>query len=77
MENKSKIEPIKLTSKSRFKFLCHKGIECFTKCCSGIDIVLTPFGIIRMKNRLNLSCDEFLLRYTTVEILGKTMLPVV
>ncbi|MBU1487079.1 YkgJ family cysteine cluster protein [bacterium] len=77
MENKSKIEPIKLTSKSRFGFLCHKGIECFTKCCGGIDIVLTPLGIIRMKNRLNLSCDEFLLRYTTVEILGKTMLPVV
>ena len=39
--------------------------------------MLTPYDIIRLKNRLELSSEEFLTLYTTPQILGKTDLPVV
>ncbi len=74
MEN---IDPVRLTLESRFRFSCHKGVSCFTRCCRGINIVLTPYDIIRLKNRLQLSSEEFLAIYTKPEILEKTDLPLV
>ena len=46
------------------KFSCYKGIECFNACCSNIDITLTPYDILRLKNRLGISSTEFLKKYT-------------
>jgi Fe-S-cluster containining protein len=50
--------------KSRFHFLCHKDIACFTKCCAELDLVLTPYDIVRIKNRLHIPSHAFLDRYT-------------
>ncbi len=69
------VEPIHLTLDARFKFNCHKGIGCFTKCCSNIDIMLTPYDIIRLKKRLGISSSEFLERHIFVEIDEKTSHP--
>ncbi|MCK4486785.1 MAG: YkgJ family cysteine cluster protein [Desulfobacterales bacterium] len=71
------IEPRKYTAESRFKFACHKGKECYTHCCSDLNIMLTPYDVIRMKNRLGLTCDQFLAIYTKPEMLVRTKLPVV
>ena len=71
------IEPRKYTLDSRFRFSCHKGMECYTHCCSDLNIILTPLDIIRMKNRLQLTCDQFLAIYTKPEMLARTKLPVV
>jgi hypothetical protein len=71
------IEPRKYTPDSRFKFSCHKGMECYTHCCSDLNIILTPLDIVRMKNRLQLTCDQFLAIYTKPEMLARTKLPVV
>jgi Fe-S-cluster containining protein len=71
------IEPRKYTAESRFKFACHKGMACYTHCCSDLNIILTPYDIIRMKKRLSLTCDEFLAVYTKPEMLARTKLPVV
>jgi Fe-S-cluster containining protein len=76
-ESMAGIEPVRLSPESRFKFRCHKGVTCFTQCCRGINIILTPYDIIRLKNRLNLSSEEFLAIYTKPEILEKTDLPMV
>ncbi len=46
------------------KFRCYKGIECFNACCRNIDITLTPYDIIRLKQRLGLTSSEFLAGYT-------------
>lgn len=54
----------KLTLDSQFNFSCHSGLGCYTKCCADINILLTPYDILRMKNRLNLDSEEFLERYT-------------
>ncbi len=54
-----------LTAKDRFRFACHKGLSCFTACCANLQLVLTPYDIIRLKNRLGLTSEEFLEKYTT------------
>jgi len=71
------IETNRLGLKSNFKFECHKGVKCFTKCCRGINIILTPYDIIRLKNRLGLSSEEFMAIYTVPQLFEKTDLPVV
>ena len=47
-----------------FSFRCHKDMECFTRCCAALTLPLTPYDILRLKNSLGLTSDEFLLRYT-------------
>ena len=71
------VEPVRLGPQSQFKFKCHPGIECFTQCCRDINIILTPYDIIRLKNKLDLPSDEFLAIYTEAQLLEKTGLPVI
>jgi uncharacterized protein len=71
----SVVVPQFLTSKSRFRFKCYPGIACFTKCCSGIKIYLTPYDIFRLKNRLGLSYRDFLMQYTEPALIEKSQLP--
>jgi Fe-S-cluster containining protein len=52
-------------SDRKFRFACHKNLPCFTKCCANLNLVLTPYDVLRFKNRLNLSSEEFLENYTT------------
>lgn len=71
------VVPVRLSPGSRFKFRCHKGVSCFTACCSNINIVLPPYDLMRLRKRLGMSADEFIKEYCDINILGKTMLPVV
>ena len=73
----ARISPVKYSLNSKFQFKCHSGVKCFTKCCRGINIILTPYDIIVLKRRLQLSSDEFLTLYTQPQVLEKTDLPVV
>ncbi|MBC2722988.1 YkgJ family cysteine cluster protein [Desulfosporosinus sp.] len=53
-----------LNEDSEFKFHCHDGLDCFKECCRDINIFLTPYDVLRMKNSLGISSGEFLERYT-------------
>ncbi|MDX1762790.1 MAG: YkgJ family cysteine cluster protein [bacterium] len=77
MHPESNLDPLQLKSDSRFNFRCHKDAPCFNKCCSNIRIVLTPYDILRMKKKLNLTSTEFLMKYGRKETLDKTSLPLV
>jgi len=46
-----------------FKFRCYKGIDCFTRCCADLNLILTPYDILRIKNRLGVSSADFLDQY--------------
>ena len=61
---KNPIKPVQLSLDSEFQFNCHKGISCFNQCCRNIDIQLTPYDIVRLKNHLKLSSKEFVARYS-------------
>jgi Fe-S-cluster containining protein len=71
------INPVRVGLQSRFKFKCHSAVSCFTKCCRGISITLTPYDIIRLKNCLGLTSEEFLAIYTEPQLMEKTDLPIV
>jgi len=74
---KSVVVPELLNAKSKFRFRCYPGIACFTKCCSGIKIYLTPYDIFRLKNRLGLDYKDFLVQYTEPAVIEKSQLPIV
>lgn len=76
-DSPARIEPVRLGLDSRFQFRCHKGVSCFTRCCRGINIILTPYDIIRLKKKLDLNSGQFLALYTTPQLLEKTDLPLV
>jgi len=61
-ENANVFKPF--SDEDPFQFDCHPGISCFTECCAKLRLLLTPYDILRMKNRLNISSDLFLDRYT-------------
>lgn len=74
-KNPSSIEPKKLTLDSALKFRCHPGVSCFTACCGGIKIVLTPYDILQLTKRLGMPSHEFLHQYTEPTYLEKTDMP--
>jgi Fe-S-cluster containining protein len=73
--NPSNIVPSKLFLDSNIKFRCHPKVSCFTACCGNINIILTPYDILRIRKALNLPASEFLLRFTTPVFLEKTDMP--
>lgn len=77
VDKMANIEPTRLSLDSDMKFKCHPQVKCFTKCCRNIRIILTPYDIVRLKNRLGLSSEEFLAIYTEPQLLEKTDLPMV
>jgi uncharacterized protein len=72
-----KVVPVKLTKDSRFKFRCHPKVRCFTACCSNVNIALPPYDLLRLRKRLGLAADEFIKQYGEIQILDKTLFPVV
>ena len=73
--NPSNIQPLKLTAESRIKFRCHPGVSCFTACCGNIKIILTPYDILKLTERLQIESHEFLHLYTLPTYLEKTDMP--
>lgn len=73
----AEIPPEQMSLKSRFKFKCHKGVSCFTDCCRGIDIMLTPYDILTMRKKLDMDSEKFLAIFTVPQILEKADMPVV
>lgn len=60
----SPVVPEMLEGNAGIQFQCRKGISCWNACCSNIDISLTPYDILRLSRRLDLSTTEFLQKYT-------------
>lgn len=58
--NEQIIDSRKLLVEDKFRFDCHPGVSCFTRCCKDADMYLYPYDIIRMKNRFGISSDRFL-----------------
>ena len=56
----SPVVPVKLGLDDTIQFRCHKGIACFNKCCENINIMLTPYDILRLKTALGSRRRSFL-----------------
>ncbi|MBW2096105.1 MAG: YkgJ family cysteine cluster protein [Deltaproteobacteria bacterium] len=60
-----------------FQFSCSPGLSCFTQCCQDVTIVLTPYDVVRMKNALEITADEFLDKYALILSKEKKLIPLV
>jgi Fe-S-cluster containining protein len=56
-----------LATSETFDFVCHPDLECFTECCRDLELALTPYDVLRLKNGLQLKSSEFLDRYGIIE----------
>jgi Fe-S-cluster containining protein len=66
-----------LGQKDTFRFGCHEGLKCFTRCCGDANIFLTPVDVLRLARRLGLSTTELLEQHALVPVTQELHLPVV
>lgn len=67
----------RMTQDDQFTFSCHQGLECFTRCCQDVSIVLTPYDVLRMKNALGMDSSAFLEQYTISPFTKEQKIPAV
>lgn len=61
----------------RFRFSCHKDVSCFTDCCRDLNLMLTPYDVLRVRRTLGMDSTAFLDRYTVTETDPDWKIPVV
>ena len=71
----SPVTPTMLAGDKEIQFRCHRDVKCWNACCANIDIQLTPYDILRLKNRLELSSGDFLKQYTVPFEMDKDGMP--
>ncbi len=47
-----------------FCFRCAPDVKCYMSCCRKLDLILYPFDIIRLKNRLGITSEDFMRTHT-------------
>ena len=52
----------------KFNFMCHKGLPCFTKCCFNLNLILTPYDVLRIRKRLNIDSNTFIDTYADIDM---------
>ena len=66
-----------LTENSPFPFACHDALPCFTQCCKDVNIYLTPYDVLRLRQTLRIGSSEFLAKYTRSFLAKVANIPVV
>jgi len=56
----------RLTRDETFRFACGPHVPCFTECCGKLDLALTPYDVLRLRQRLSMSSEEFLDAHTII-----------
>ena len=77
LEEKILTDYPRLTPSDSFKFGCDPGVSCFNKCCGDVNIFLSPFDVLRMKNRLGMKSSDFLEKYAVLPVQKDMKTPVV
>lgn len=70
-----KVQP--LQPEESFRFTCGPDLSCFTECCRSLDLVLSPYDVLRLRKRLGLDSAAFLEQYAVVEEREEEALPLV
>jgi Fe-S-cluster containining protein len=66
-----------ISRQESFRFSCSPDGPCFNECCRDLNQFLTPYDILRLKNHLGLSSEEFLRKYTSQHTGPESGLPIV
>jgi Fe-S-cluster containining protein len=68
---------IPVTIQSLMSFNCNCENECFNECCRDLNQALTPYDVLRLKNSLGISSQDFLKTYTALHYGPESGLPVI
>jgi Fe-S-cluster containining protein len=71
------VDKRQLAEGETFGFACHPGVPCFNSCCADVNIVLTPYDVLRLARRLGMHTREFLETHTSNPITKDLQLPIV
>ncbi len=69
--------PKYLDISDKVRFSCHKGVACLNKCCRDVNIFLTPYDIVRLKNALGITSQKFLDKYTVSPFSKEQKIPII
>ena len=70
-----KLPGVRLKKDDTFTFHCHPGVGCFNRCCRNLNLFLYPYDVIRLKNSVDLSSDQFLDQYVDVVLRESSAFP--
>ena len=65
MGDENRLRP--LGAEESFRFSCHSGVSCFTECCRELELALSPYDVVRLRQNLALSSKNFLEQYAIIE----------
>ncbi len=68
---------IPISPKDLMNFTCNSSNECFNDCCRDLNQALTPYDILRLKNHLGMSSQDFLKTYASLHYGPESGLPVI
>lgn len=69
------IDGIRLGQHEPFSFQCRSDLGCFNRCCRNLNLFLYPYDVIRLKNRLGISSDQFLETYVDMVLRKSNFFP--
>ena len=75
IEDIDKLPGLRIRENDTFCFRCHPEVECFNRCCRNLNLFLYPYDVIRLKQSLGLSSDEFLDRYVDIVLRPANFFP--
>ena len=56
----------RLSPDDSFQFACGPHVPCFTECCGKLELLITPYDLLRLRTKLGMTSGEFLDRHCTV-----------
>ncbi len=65
----------RLSREDTFQFECGPHVRCFTECCARLELRLTPYDVLRLRQRLGISSEAFLDRYTITQLATENGFP--
>lgn len=65
----------RLEKHETFYFSCHPGVDCFTDCCRQLELALTPYDVLRLKQESKLPSNTFLKNYMIQEQEAEDVFP--
>lgn len=65
----------KLDPEDTFSFRCYPGISCFNLCCRNLNLFLYPYDVVRLKQSLGMTSDQFIEQYVDVVLRPSDFFP--
>jgi Fe-S-cluster containining protein len=75
IEDIDKLPGIRIKKDDTFNFRCHPEVSCFNRCCRNLNLFLYPYDVVRLKQCLGITSDEFLDEYVDVVLRPSNFFP--